>query len=188
MRGYLLSDISQARASSMIASGSAPRMLKGIVRSACCQHNFVFAKIPSKPYRGIERQAKDGLPCRRQQTSRLKAMASGNGSNSHREAAYLSHSTLHAACLGRGCACAEVPTCCDHADSSDRTESCLVLNKLIVNPESDALLQSLETVPCMKQMLHPCTAAKRATLEDKKALIKKVDAFIFDCDGKLEFQ
>ena len=30
-----------------------------------------------------------------------------------------------------------------------------------------------------------CLAAKRATLEDKKALIKKVDAFIFDCDGRL---
>lgn len=29
-----------------------------------------------------------------------------------------------------------------------------------------------------------CWTARRATLEDKKALVEKVDAFIFDCDGK----
>jgi hypothetical protein len=28
------------------------------------------------------------------------------------------------------------------------------------------------------------TAARRATVEDKKTLVDKVDAFIFDCDGE----
>ena len=34
-------------------------------------------------------------------------------------------------------------------------------------------------------LLPPAAAAQRATLQDKKAILDKVDCFIFDCDGAL---
>ena len=39
--------------------------------------------------------------------------------------------------------------------------------------------------PIAVAVASPAAAAQRATLQDKKAILDKVDCFIFDCDGAL---
>lgn len=83
---FLLARNAQGQISSMIAGGSKPCLLRGALRSACYQYKALDRQLASRTHLGVENQ---GTLSRRRQSSRLKAMASANGSSGHREEAYL---------------------------------------------------------------------------------------------------